>query len=138
MNAATGLITAIRPTRGRAADNEQFADLLAHDEEVGVEAAIYSGDKAYDDSDLHWRLWEAGKASALKLRVNRTQKRDANKEPWLSMLASSEYQERQAQRDKIERKFGEAKHWHRFGRCLYLGMIRYGIQAYLTALVLNS
>lgn len=137
LNGATGLITSIRPSGGRVADNEQFADLLAHDEEVGVDGAIYSGDKAYDDSDLHWRLWEAGKASALKLKETRTRKKDANKEPWLSMLQSPEYREGQAERYKIEAKFGEAKRWHGFGRCRYLGMVCYGIQAYLTALVLN-
>jgi hypothetical protein len=33
--------------------------------------------------------------------------------------------------------YGEAKRWHGLGRCRYLGLWRYGIQAYLTALVLN-
>ena len=42
-----------------------------------------------------------------------------------------------AERYKVERKFGEAKLWHRFGRCRYLGLLRDGIQAHLTALVLN-
>jgi len=37
----------------------------------------------------------------------------------------------------VERKYGEAKRWHGWGRCRYLGLWRYGIQAYLTALVLN-
>ena len=137
LNAETGLITTIWPTRGGAADNEQFPYLLAHDEEVGVGAEIYSGDRAYDDSDLHWRLWERGKASALALKVYRTRKKDAHKEPWLAMLQSSEYKRGQAERYKVERKFGEAKRWHGFGRCRYLGLVRYGIQAHLTALVLN-
>ncbi|MCL5950156.1 MAG: transposase, partial [Chloroflexi bacterium] len=36
-----------------------------------------------------------------------------------------------------ERKFGEGKLWHRLGRCRYLGLVRYGMQAHLTALALN-
>jgi len=40
------LITTIVPTVGRAADNEVFPRLLAHDEEIGVGATIYAGDKA--------------------------------------------------------------------------------------------
>jgi IS5 family transposase len=43
----------------------------------------------------------------------------------------------EAERYKIERKFGEAKRWHGFGRCRYVGLLCYGIQAHLTALVLN-
>ena len=50
---------------------------------------------------------------------------------------SPEYQAGRAERFKIERKFGEAKRWHGFGRCRYLGLLRYGLQAQLTALVLN-
>jgi len=41
------------------------------------------------------------------------------------------------ERYKIERKFGESKRWHGFGRCRYLGLLRYGIQAFLTMLALN-
>jgi IS5 family transposase len=137
LNAASGLITTVEPSVGSAADNEQFAKLLQHDEQLGVSASIYSGDKAYDDSDLHVQLWASGKASALKLRLQRVEKKDAHKEPWQTMLATEEYQRGQAERYKIERKFGEAKRWHGFGRCRYLGLVRYGIQAHLTALVLN-
>jgi IS5 family transposase len=56
---------------------------------------------------------------------------------WLNLLTSADYQAGLAERYKIERKFGEAKLWHRFGRCRYLGVVRYGIQAHLTALALN-
>lgn len=137
LNAETGLLTTVRPTVGSAADNEQFPALLAHDEAVEVGVRVYSGDKGYDDSDLHVQLWATGKASALKLRVQRVEKKDAHKEPWQTMLASEEYQRGQAERYKVERKFGEAKRWHGLGRCRYLGLLRYGIQAHLTALALN-
>lgn len=137
LNAETGLITTIRPSVGSAADNKQFHALLAHDEQLGVGAQIYAGDRAYDDSDLHCELWAADKYSALRLNDYRTQKKDDNKELWEALLVSPEYQQGLAERYKIERKFGEGKRWHRFGRCRYLGLLRYGIQAFLTAIVLN-
>jgi IS5 family transposase len=137
MNAETGLITSILPSRGSAADNKQFAQLLAHDEELGVGATIYAGDRAYDDTDLHYRLWESGKSSALALKAYRTAPDKARSEFWQQVQDTPEYQMGKAERYKIERKFGEAKRWHGFARCRYLGLVRYGIQAYLTALALN-
>jgi IS5 family transposase len=138
MNAATGLITTLKPTGGSASDGRQFARLLEHDEELGVRADIYSGDKAYDDTDLHYRLWQLGKHSALRLNAYRTTAGSTvNQAYWQRVKDSPEYQAGLAERYKVERKFGEAKLWHRFGRCRYLGLLRYGIQAHLTALVLN-
>ncbi len=137
LNAETGLITSVRPTPGHAADNEQFPHLLAHDEALGVGARVYAGDRAYDDSDLHERLRQLGKVSAFRLHDYRTKKKDGNKQVWEELLASPEYEAGCKERYKIERKFGEAKLWHRLDRCRYVGLIRYGIQAYLTTLVLN-
>jgi IS5 family transposase len=137
LNAETGLITSLTPTTGKAADNLQFPGLLQHDDQLGVNASTYTADMAYDDSDLHARLRQANKHSALRLHAYRTQKKDGNKEVWQDLLATPEYQEGLDQRYKIERKFGEGKLWHRLGRCRYLGWMRYGIQAYLTALAMN-
>lgn len=137
LNAETGLITTVYPTAGRAADNAQFPKLLAHDAALGMPVRIYSGDRAYDDTDLHYRLWEKGKYSALRLHDYRTQKKDVHKDIWQHLLETPEYQRGLKERYKIERKFGEAKRWHRFGRCRYLGLMCYGIQAFLTALALN-
>ena len=111
--------------------------LLAHDEEIGVGATIYAGDKAYDDTDLHDRLWAGGKGSALRLKEDRTRVRNEHHAFWREVVASPAYRAGQAERFKVERKYGEAKRWHGLGRCRYLGLWRYGIQAYLTALVLN-
>jgi len=137
LNAETGLITSLVPTAGNAADNQPFAQLLAHDESLEVKAQIYAGDKAYDDTDLHYRLWQQGKHSALRLRRFRTGKKDGNKEVWRELEKTPEYEAGLKERYKIERKFGEAKRWHGFGRCRYLGLLRYGIQAFLTVLALN-
>jgi IS5 family transposase len=137
LNAETGLITTIVPTGGSAADNEQFPKLLAHDEQVGVVAEIYAGDKAYDDTDQHYRLWRQRKQSALRLNAYRTAATNANRGYWQQVKDSPAYQAGLAERYKVERKFAEAKLWHRFGRCRYLGLLRYGVQAHLTALALN-
>ena len=138
MNAETGLITTIEPTGGSAADSKQFPKLLEHDEQVGVGADIYAGDKAFDDTDLHFRLWREGKHSALHLNHYRTTAGSSeNRAYWQQVKDSPQYQAGLAERYKVERKFGEAKLWHRFGRCRYVGLLRYGIQAHLTALVLN-
>lgn len=137
LNAETGLITSLTPTTGQAADNLQFPGLLAHDEQDGVDADTYTGDRAYDDTDLHERLWQAGKSSAFRLHAYRTQKKDGNKEVWQELITTPQYQAGLKERYKIERKFGEGKLWHRLGRCRYLGLVRYGIQAHLTALALN-
>jgi len=137
INTLTGLITSIYPTGGKAADNRQFPRLLAHDEELGVGAQIYAGDKAYDDTDLHVRLWDNGQFPAFRLRSFRTSGQGPRREFWERIKASPEYRAGESERYKIERKFGEAKLWHGFGRCRYLGLVAYGIQAHLTAMVLN-
>jgi transposase, IS5 family len=137
LNAETGLITTIEPTGGSAADNEQFPKLLEHDEQLGVAADTYAGDKAYDDTDQHYRLWHQGKHSALRLNDYRTANSNQHRDYWLQVKDTPQYQSGLAERYKVERKFGEAKLWHRFGRCRYLGLLRYGVQAHLTALVLN-
>ena len=56
---------------------------------------------------------------------------------WLDLLASPAYRLGQQERYKIERKCGEAKVQHGLRRCRYPGWLRYAIQAYLTAIVLN-
>jgi transposase, IS5 family len=137
LNAETGLITTVHPTPGNAADNRQFPQLLAHDEAIAVPGLIYTGDRAYDDTDLHARLWDRGKFSAFRLHGYRTNKKDANKEIWQHVQAAPDYNRGVKERYKIERKFGEGKLWHRLGRCRYLGLDRYAIQAHLTAIVLN-
>ena len=50
---------------------------------------------------------------------------------------TSQYKEGLKERYKIERKFGEAKQGHGFGRCRYIGTARFAIQSFLTDIVLN-
>jgi IS5 family transposase len=137
VNAESGLITSVVPTGGSAPDNKQVPQLLAHDAAVGAPAEIYAGDKAYDDTDLHFRLAALGKHSAFTLNDYRTAPSNEHRAAWQRLKDAPAYQAGHAERYKIERKFGEAKRWHGFGRCRYLGLVRYGLQAHLTALVLN-
>ncbi len=137
LDASTGLITSLKPTGGSAADNKQVPYLLAHDREQGVDAEIYAGDRAYDDTDLHFRLWDNGQSTAFRLNDYRTRESNRHADFWREIQESAEYQAGEAERYKIERKFGEAKLWHGLGRCRYIGLLNYGIQAFLTALVLN-
>jgi hypothetical protein len=137
LNAQTLLITSLWPTAGNAADNRQFPYLLDHDMELGVGAEIYAGDKAHDDTDLHYRLWEHGLFPAFRLGTLRTDGDTSEHRLWQSVQQSPDYQAGEAERNKIERKFGEAKRWHGFGRCRYLGLARYTIQAQLMAMVLS-
>ena len=56
---------------------------------------------------------------------------------WLALIETPQYQQGLKERYKIERKFGEAKQGHGFGRCRYLGSMRFGVQSFLTAIMLN-
>lgn len=137
MDAETGLVTSIIPTRGDSADNKQMPGLVDHDATLGVPAETYTADRAYDDGDLHELLWTRHKHSALRLKAQRTTKKDDSKALWFKLLASPFYQAGLAVRYRIERKFGEAKAWHGFDRCRYRGVARYRVQSYLTFMVLN-
>src|SRR3989304_4355231 len=56
---------------------------------------------------------------------------------WLALKEDPDYQAGLRERYKVEQKFGEAKAFHGLRRCRYLGLARYRLQAYLTALALN-
>lgn len=138
VNAATGLVTAVVPARGNTADNKAFPAVRARDRAQGLGVTTYGGDRAYDDTDIYCRLDEEGLQTAICLNDYRTQKKDANKEPWLALEADEAYQAAKAQRYRVEQPFGIVKQQHGFERCRYVGLARYGIQAYLTFLVHNA
>ena len=133
----TGLTTSLKCTRGNRADNKQFPDLLKQDQRLDLPTQAYGGDKAYDDTDIYLRLDQQGIRTAICLRSFRTEKKDANKGPWLALVASEEYQRDKAERYRVEQPFGPAKQKHGFDRCRYLGLDRYRIQALFTFLVSN-
>jgi IS5 family transposase len=137
LNAESGLITSLKVTSGSAYDGHELPDLVKADLAQGVGAKVYAGDKGYDDGENHEFLWERGLKSAIRLKDTRTQKKDPNKGPWLKLIADPDYKAGLKERYKVERKFGEAKLCHGFRRARYLGLVRYQVQSYLTAMVLN-
>ena len=82
-------------------------------------------------------LGDKGINSAISLSSYRTRKKDSNKEGWLKLAESQEYTEGLKERYKVERKFGEARKWHGFTRCRYIGFVRHAIQSYLTFMAIN-
>lgn len=137
LNAGAELVTSVIPGRANDYDGHQLKKLVEKDLKKGIRIGTVAGDKGYDDGENHYYLQQNGVNSAIRLNRRRTQKRDKNKEGWLKLQESPEYQEGLKQRYKVERKFGEAKKWHGFGRCRYLGFVRHAIQSYLTFMALN-
>ena len=97
----------------------------------------YAGDKGYDDGENHYHLELRGLYSAIHLKDTRTGKRDDNKAIWLELVKTPHYRQGLKERYKVERKFGEAKQGHGLGRCRYVGRVRFAVQAFFTAIVLN-
>jgi IS5 family transposase len=137
VNAGTGLTTTVIPARGNTADNKAFAQLLEHDQSLNLPTTTYGGDRAYDDTDIHERIEAAGLHSGICLNDYRTKKKDGNKQRWIDLLATPEHEAARKVRYRVEQPFGTAKQHHGFGRCRYLGLLRYGIQAFLTFMVVN-
>lgn len=137
LNAATGLVTSVAPGRADDYDGHLLKKLVEKDMAKGLKPDIVAADKGYDDGENHYYLEVRGIASAIRLNDYRTQKKDRNKEGWIELKASREYREGLRERYKVERKLGEAKKWHGFARCRYVGMLRHAIQVYLTFMALN-
>jgi len=137
INAKTGVATSLIPAHGNTADNKAFVALRGHDRSLGLPTTTYGGDRAYDDTDIHERLAQEGLHSGICLNDYRTHKKDPNKQRWIEMVATPEYQAATALRYRVEQPFGIAKKSHGFERCRYIGLPRYGIQSFLTFMVLN-
>ena len=134
----TRVVTSIAPALGNSADNEFFHKLFYHDRTLGLPTKAYAGDKAYDDTDIFALIEAWGMDVAIALRRFRLSKKDANKERWHELVATPEYQEASKLRYRVEQPFGQAKDKHGFERCRYLGLLKYGIQAFFTFMAVNS
>ncbi|MEA3325999.1 MAG: transposase [Chloroflexota bacterium] len=137
MNAENHLITSLEVTSGEAYDGHHFCSLVDQDLSQDIPVNTYTADRGYDDGNNHFYLEYHHLHSAICLKDIRTKKKDANKEVWLKMIQTPAYKEGRKERYKIERKFGEAKQGHGLGRCRYIGLLGFGIQAYFTAIILN-
>lgn len=137
MNAENGMITNLVATPGNAYDGHKLSELVDRDLELGLPVETVAADRGYDNGDNHYFLETKGLHSAIHLKGYRTQKKDKNKEVWIQLKSTPEYQQGLKERYKVERKFGEAKQWHGLGRCRYVGETKFAIQAFLTAMALN-
>jgi len=137
LNAEAEMITSIVVTGGNGPDGKQFPKLVQKDSELQLPVEIYSADRGYDDGENHFLLEGRGLHSAIRLNRYRTEKKDRNQEVWRALKDSPAYRAGQKERYKVERKYGEAKENHGLRRCRYVGWLRYALQAYLTAIVLN-
>lgn len=135
LNAESELVTAVVVTSGNKPDGQQFPELVEKDEQAGIEARVYAGDKAYDDGDNHEMLFCRGKSSALCLNDYRTKLYPEGL--WAELKASPDYQAGLKERYKIEQKNAEAKRWHGLDRCRYLGLLKYRVQGLMTAMAMN-
>lgn len=140
MNQENRLITSLKATTAKRNDGKEFISLVEKDNRVGVVQAksttptnntSYSADKGYDHGDNHYYLEEHKLFNAIILTKTRKQ------EKWTTMQSSPNYQKLIKLRKQIECKFGEEKLHHKFSRCRYLGLKRYKIQAYMTAMAVN-
>ena len=137
LNAESNLITSLEVTSGEVYDGHHFCSLVDQDLAKNLPVNTYTADRGYDDGNNHFYLEHHNLSSAICLKDTRTEKKDGNKEIWLELIQTSAYKEGRKERYKIERKFGEAKQGHGLGRCRYLGLTGFGVQAYFTAIALN-
>ncbi len=137
MNAENNLITSVEVTPGQVYDGHHFCSLVDRDLAIKLPAETYAADRGYDDGNNHYYLEHNNLNSAICLKDNRINKKDSSKEIWEKLIQTEAYKKGQEERYKIERKFGEAKQGHGLGRCRYVGLTGFGVQAYMTAIVLN-
>ena len=130
-------MTGVIPGHANDYGGHKLRKLVEKDLSKRIEVGTVAGDKGYDDGDNHYYLGNKGINSAIRLNNYRTKKKDKNKEGWLKLKQSQGYTEGLRERYKVERKFGEARKWHGFRRCRYVGFIRHAIQSYLTFMALN-
>lgn len=58
MNAETGIITSVEVISGEAFDGHHFRSLVDHDIDQDIQVETYAGDKANDDTEIHFHLQE--------------------------------------------------------------------------------
>lgn len=137
VNEQSHMITSLAVSPGNRWDGDFLRRLVSSDRDLGLEVQTVVADRGYDDSDLHVFLQSLDIRNAINLNNYRTNKKDPNKQVWLDLKAQPWYESSLATRRAIERKFGEAKKYHGLSRCRYLGLARFAVQAYVTAIVLN-
>lgn len=137
LNAATGLITSVTHTAGNQYDGHHMEALITSDLAQGIPVEIATADRGYDDGDNHEFLQSKGIHSAIRLNAYRTAETNDHRQIWLALKKTPQYHAGLKERYKVERKFGEAKEQHGLRRCRYVGLLRFAVQGFMTAITLN-
>ena len=138
LNAENGIITSLVVTTGEAYDGHYLPPLVVRDKpRLGLPVTVYAGDWGYDDGENHALLAAQGLKSALRLYAYRTQKKDGNTAPWQRLLADPDYQAGLRERPKGGAPSGRPKRATACGAVGAWGLVRYVVQGYLTAMVVN-
>ncbi|NLN70408.1 MAG: hypothetical protein GX142_06465 [Chloroflexi bacterium] len=117
---------------GEAYDDRLFCSLVAPDREQKIPVETYSA-----DGNHHFYLEYHKLYAVVCLKDIRTKKKDANKPIGLGMVQTSTFKAGRKKRCKTERKFGEAEQGHGLRCCRYLGLLRFGMQLFVTVMALN-
>ena len=91
-------------TTGNRHDGHELPGLLEKDVAQGIPVEVVAADRGYDDSDNRSLLTDQGIQSAIRLKRNRTQKKEASKGVWVALRQSEGYQKGLKERTKVERK----------------------------------
>lgn len=147
LNEKTSIVTSLTVTSGNEYDGKYLTSLVKKDKTKRLISKkklkksdlkqIYAADKGYDDGDNHIFLKENNLGNAIRIKATRLIKKNKNKEPWIRLVESNEYQKGLKVRYKVERKFGEAKVHHGFGRARYRSLKKYRLQVTFTFMTLN-
>jgi IS5 family transposase len=149
LNEANNLITSLTITTAKRDDGKEFQALVKKDLRQRISkpeieksrrcqiGTTYAADKGYDDGDNHTFLEAKHLHSAIILKTTRLNKQDETHQIWHNLIKTPHYKFGTWRRKRIEKKFGEEKQQHGFDRCRYLGLTKYHIQSYLTAMVVN-
>ena len=138
VNVPTGITTSVLPSLGDSADNKAFPKLFEHDLLLQLPTETYGGDRAYDDTAIYEHIEGHGMHVGIRLQSGRLNKKDGNKGRWIELVQTPQYQAANEVRYRVEQAFAQAKDKHGLERCRYLGLVRFGIQSYLTFMVVNA
>jgi hypothetical protein len=137
LNAHSGFITSLEDTSGEAWVGHHLCLSVDHDLAQQDPVEIYTADKGYDDGGNHFYLEHHKLTSAIRLKDNRIEKKDDQKEVWMALRNTPDYQQGLKERYKIEGKFGEGQQGHSLGRCRYIGRAKFAMQAFFITMALN-
>lgn len=132
------VITSLISLPAGSSDNTQAMPLLRQTLSKKIQIIYAGGDKGYEDAILIKLIEEEGMMSVIKTKRTRILKGEMEHiQAWEDYAQNPEREEQQKKRGFVERPFADMKQNHGFGRCQYLGLAKFKMQAFLTASVHN-